>query len=168
MKPEKRPENSGINKEFIPVIFILATPALAFMNGFGVRTASFGFDLYYILPAVFGVIMCFINRIKLTMKYEFALLLVLEIVINIPYMKADNYFNGNYIYLIITYSLIIMFLLMMGLSFAVNNPFYINYYISDKKPYVMIYRLIAAFFLGILAYHVYLFTKILDILKIAF
>ena len=155
-----------INKEFVPVFLILVTPMLAFMNGFGIKTASFGIDLYYVAALIFGVFMGRREGIKIRSGYEFFLLIVLEIAINIPYMKYDNYFNGNFTYLIISYGMIVFFNIIVAYSFMVNDPYFTGYYVSEKPAYIMIYRITAAFFVGVAVYQVVLFTKILDILKV--
>lgn len=157
-----------INKEFIPIFLILVTPMLAFLNGFGIKTASIGIDLYYVAALLFGVFMGKLEGKKIRYKYEFFLLIILEIAISIPYMKYDNYFNGNFTYLIISYSIIVFFNIMIAFSFAVNDPYFTGYYVSGKPAYVVIYRIVSAFFLAIAVYHVYLFTKILDILNATF
>jgi hypothetical protein len=158
----------GINKEFIPILLLLATPALAYMNGFGIKTASVGIDIYYIAAMIFGVIMSVKENIPISYRYECILLIMLEIVVNIPYMKYDNYFNGNYTYLFISYGLIIMFFLASGVSFFINRPYFIDYYKTDKSQYLVMYRIIAVFFLGVIVFHVYLFTKVIDILKMTY
>lgn len=160
--------NWGINKEFIPVLFLLATPMLAYMNGFAIRTASVGVDVYYIAAIAFGLAMSVREKISISNRYGFILLILLEIAINIPYMKTDNYFNGNYAYLFISYGLIIMFFLASGVSFFINRPYFIDYYRTDKRQYLAIYRIVSAFFLGVTAFHVYLFVKVVDILKMTY
>jgi hypothetical protein len=158
----------GINKEFIPILLLLATPALAYMNGFGIKTASVGVDIYYIAAMVFGVIMSVKENIPVSYRYECILLIMLEIVVNIPYMKSDNYFNGNYTYLFISYGLIIMFFLASGVSFFINRPYFIDYYKTDKSQYLVMYRIISVFFLGVIVFHAYLFTKVIEILKMTY
>src|ERR1017187_9360375 len=97
-KKKKGGFTDGINKEFIPIFLILVTPALAFMNGFGIKTVSLGVDAYYVAALLFGIVTGRLEHIKIRFKYEFILLIVLETAISIPYMKYDNYFNGNYTY----------------------------------------------------------------------
>ncbi len=168
MQQDKVIVKSAINKEFIPILLLLATPALAYMNGFGVKTASIGVDIYYIAAIVFGVIMTLREKMIITYKYEFALLIMLEIVINIPYMNADNYFNGNYTYLIISYGLIILFFLATGVSFLINRPYFLDYYTTDNPQYLIMYRIVSWFFFAVILYHAYLFTKVIDILKVTY
>jgi hypothetical protein len=158
----------GINKEFIPILFLLATPMLAYMNGFAVRTASLGVDVYYITAMAFGVIMSVREKIAISDKYEFVLLILLEIAVNIPYMKSDNYFNGNYAYLYISYGLIVMFFLASGISFFINKPYFIDYYTTEKTQYLVMYRIVSVFFLAVVVFHVYLFTKVIAILKMTY
>jgi hypothetical protein len=165
---EKSYGSNGINKEFIPIFLILATPVLAYMNGFGIKTASAGVDIYYIAAIVFGIAMSIRQKMKISYIYEFALLIILEIAVNIPYMKADNYFNGNFTYLAISYSLIILFFLMSGISFLINKPYFIDYYRTEQAGYLAIYRIISVFFFSVTVYHVYLFSKVIDILKLTF
>jgi hypothetical protein len=159
------PELGTINKEFVPVLLILATPMLAFMNGFGIKTASIGVDVFYAAALVFGVFMGRLESKKITNIYEFFLLLAVEVAVSLPYMKYDNYFNGNFTYLIISYSLIVLFYVLIAYSFFINDPYFTGYYCSDKETYITIFKIIALFFVGVTLYHIYLFTKILEILK---
>lgn len=154
-----------INKEFVPIFLILVTPMLAFMNGFGIKTASLGIDMYYVAALVFGIIMGRLEAVKIKSRYEFLLLIVLEIAVSLPYMKYDNYFNGNFTYLIITYAIIVFFNIMVAYSFAINDPYFTGYFVSQKPSYVMIYRIVAFFFISVAVYQIYLFTRILEILK---
>ena len=157
-----------INKEFVPIFLIIVTPMLAFLNGFGIKTASVGVDIFYVAALVFGVLMGRLERRKIVYKYEFFLLIILEIVVSVPYMKYDNYFNGNYVYLIISYALIVFFNIIIAYSFMINDPYFTGYYVSDKPAYIVIYRIVSGFFIVVALYQAYLFTRVLEILKLTF
>ncbi len=103
-----------INKEFIPIIFILIMPTIAFLEGYGIKSLKFCCkDMFYFCPIVLAIIINMKNKIKFNKL--FFLLLFLTIFKNTQIIKIEKYFNGNYLMLFISYIIIILFYLLISM-----------------------------------------------------
>jgi len=156
----------SINKEFIPIFFILIVPVFSYLEGYGIKTIKFCCkDLFYLLPVIFGFFMNIYERNKILNIQFFLILLIAWFLKNLPVLTIDRYFNGNYTMLIISDLIILCFYLLISISFWVNNPYFISYYKSNLKSYIIIYKIFAVYFFGIFITLIIYFIKIFYILK---
>lgn len=157
---------NSINKEFIPIFFIIAIPTLSFLEGFGIRTVHISYkNLFYFIPVLFGLFMNYKEKIKMSNIYFFMFLFVLSILKITPFFAIDKYFNGNFAMLLFSDVIIVLFYFILSISFYVNDPYYIGYYKSNLQSYKLFYKIISVFFLIIDIILIVLFIKIYFILK---
>lgn len=159
-------EHDGkVNKEFIPLLFIIATPVIAYMNGFGVRTARFAIDIYYLAPLVFALVM----NARHGLKKNFAAALVLlglNIFISLPVFQGMKTFEGNFACLYIHYGIILAYYTLFAASFLNNDPYFAGYYSTNDNNYKKLYFVAGLFFLGVALFHGVLFIRITAILMV--
>lgn len=155
----------SINKEFIPVFYIILSPMLSFMNGYGIRTYTFSVDVYFILPVLFGIYMCKSERIRIPCPGIPLFLFALNILMTTPFFDTKSIYSMDFTQLILSYSAVVVFFIMVSVSFFINNPYFVSFYRTDKETYRTIYRMIGVFFTCVAVYHVVLFYKIIEILK---
>ena len=159
----------SINKEFVPVFFLLIVPIFSFFEGYGIKTLKICCkDLYYIIPVIFAFFVNVYERKKILNLYFFIIVLVLFIMKNIPFLFIDKYFNGNYLMLIISDCIILLYYFFISVSYWVNDPYFITFYKSNLKSYIIIYKIFSIYFAGIFIAHLILFIKIFYILKTAY
>jgi hypothetical protein len=168
MSKAKNIEEYGksINKEFIPIFFILIIPVFSLFEGYGIRKIEFCCkDLFYLIPVIIGFLIHIYDRKKFLNLYFFITVFILWILKNMPILFVDRYFNGNYAMLIISDCIIVFFYFFISVSYWVNDPYFVSYYKSNLKSYIIIYKIFAVYFLGIAITHLILFIKIYYILK---
>jgi hypothetical protein len=155
----------SLNKEFIPLLLVVVTPFLAFMQGYGVNKLATAVDYYLIVPCAFALLMNILEKRKIRNIYFFILLLTLDFAISTPYINSEKFIGNNMTYLVISYELIIFYFYMVSLSFFRNDPYFAEYYTTQSKAYLLIYRITGVFFAGTAIYHIVLFTRIILILR---
>jgi hypothetical protein len=158
----------SINKEFIPVFLIIASPVLAFANGYGIKTLSVGIDLYYILPALFAVFMNIRAGTKMPNMILFVFLALLNAGMTIPCLQMQEFSRVNYEKLVISYGFIICFFILVSASFFGNDPYFASYYRTRTSAYRLVYIITGIFFTGVAVFHLVLFVKIFQILRFTF
>ncbi|MCX8093491.1 MAG: hypothetical protein N3E50_04920 [Candidatus Goldbacteria bacterium] len=157
-----------INKEFIPIFFILIVPPFSLLEGYGIKTINFCCkDIYYIIPVIIGLIVDIIQK-KFFNFYLLIILLAMWILKNIPVLFIDRYFNGNFIMLIISDFIILSFYFLLSISFLINVPYFVSFYRSNLRSYIIIYKILGSYFFIISIILLFLFIKIFFILKTSY
>jgi hypothetical protein len=154
----------AINKEFIPVFMLICSPMVSLMRGFGIKMFFLKVDLYYMLPVMLALFMNWRGKIKMTAIFMFLLLFVLDILVSLPYMHVEKYFNGDFVRLALSYFTILLYWGIMAASFWSNNPYFVSYYSTTNGSYLFLYRVIAVFLCGVMIFHLILFSQIYLIL----
>jgi hypothetical protein len=173
MSPEVKPEKSAgidykvaINKEFIPLIFILASPVLSFMNGYGIKTLSIGIDLYYIAPLIFGLLIARREKIKIVNPDLLILLALLNILMTMPFFGVQEFIKKDLWRVFASYGIIILFFTFAAGSFFANDPYYAAYFRTKQDSYRIMYHITGVFFVGVALFHATLFYKVYEILML--
>ncbi|MBP7792353.1 MAG: hypothetical protein KA120_04760 [Candidatus Goldbacteria bacterium] len=164
---DSRGSKNLINKEFIPIFYILIIPVFSYLEGYGVISPmpTYYKDVCYFITIFFGLFMNFVERKKIMNLYFFIPLLILLIIRISPLMSIDRYFNGNFLMLLISDATIICFYFLVAISFWTNDPYFVTFYKSNLSPYRIIYKIIGLYFAGICIVLIALFVKIFLILK---
>gem|GEM_PF-1533438 len=162
----KQPDLGSMSREFIPVLLLIITPFIEFMKGYGVIKGAGGLDWFFILPAVFGLIMMAVKRRKIRNIFIFMLLAVLNFALSMPYMHSEFLIkDGDPTYLIISYEFIVFQYFLFAMSFFRNDPYYVDYFTTESMEYRVIYYIAGVFFTIIALYHLFLFYRIYTILQ---
>ncbi|MCX7699047.1 MAG: hypothetical protein N2114_06240 [Candidatus Goldbacteria bacterium] len=157
-----------INKEFIPIFFILIVPPFSLLEGYGIKTINFCYkDIYYIIPVAIGFIVNILQKNSFNF-YLFTILLIIWILKNIPLLFIDRYFDGNFIMLLISDCIILFFYLLISISFWNNDPYFISFYKSYNQSYIIIFKIFGIYFFIIVILLLILFIKIFLILKTSY
>lgn len=157
---------NSINKEFIPIFFILAIPTLSFFEGYGIKTIHSHYKyLFYFLPLLFGLFMNYKAKNKVLNIHFCIILFLFSILKIIPFFTIDKYFNGDFFMLILSDIIIIIFYFLLSISFYVNDPYFVGYYKSNLQSYKLLYKIISVFFLIIDMMLSILFIRVYFILK---
>lgn len=158
--------SKSINKEFIPVIYVIATPFLAFMNGYGIRTFETNLDFYYILPVLFALYTSITEKQKMHQVPLFIILASVNVIMSLPMLHSVDFSRQYFQLLFFSYSLIILFFILLSASFFGNDPYFVTYYRTKNSSYKFIYILMGVFFAGVAVFHIVLFVKVVEILKL--
>ncbi len=155
-----------LNREIIPLIFILITPLMAFVMGPGLRSNFAGVNIYFFVPVIIALFRNDAKKIRIKEKVRFGILFTVNIIISVVFFwsRLKGVSEGA-VWVFFSASLVVVYLALTAVSFWTDNPYFVEYFRTQSRGYRAIYRALAVFFIFLILLHIPMFMQVVFILR---
>ncbi len=155
-----------LNRELLPLVFILITPLMAFVMGPGLRSNFAGVNIYFFVPVIIALFRNDAKNIKIKERAKFGTLFSINIIISVIFFWSQiKGVCGGAAWVFFSAFLVVGYLALTAVSFWTDNPYFVEYFRTQSRGYRALYRALAVFFIFLILLHIPMFMQVVLIMR---
>lgn len=149
--------NKILGKEFFVLVVLFITILFYLFSFHQNNVFEFSLDIYYIVLLLFAIFMNKVYAIRIQDKKMFILTLIIWLLLTVfgnLVLYGMIIFKDVKIFSITFVNMLNMvFIVLVSISFWMNNPFYVEFYKSSSKAYIRIYKVVSIIYILFFIYN---------------